>query len=133
MLEDGHYTAWFRTELGQGTGRVHLRDGKISGSDAFIRYGGSYRIDGNQFTALLTTQRHTAGPPSVFGIDEVEIQLTGTARGNFALCSGKLDRAPGMLFEVTLIPVKEENVKQPDTKINPADFHPKRLRKRKFR
>jgi hypothetical protein len=69
----------------------------------------------------------------VFGVDEVEIHLTGTAIGNYASCSGTLDQGSGMLFEVTLIPVKEENVKQPDAKFNPADFHPERLPKGKFR
>jgi hypothetical protein len=56
MLKDGHYMAWFKTERGQGTGRVLLRDGKISGGDTVITYGGSYQVDGSRFTATLTTQ-----------------------------------------------------------------------------
>ena len=133
MLADGSYIAWFGTKLGQGTGRVLLKDGKISGSDAFITYGGSYHVDGTRFTARLTTRRHTAGQPSVFGVDEVEILLTGTATGNYASCSGELEPAPGLLFEVTLIPVKEETVKQAVTRFNPEDFHPEKLPKGKFR
>lgn len=74
MLKDGHYIAWFRTERGQGTGRVLLKDGKISGGDTVITYGGTYQVDGSRFTAVLTTYRHKAGQPSVFGIDEVEIK-----------------------------------------------------------
>jgi hypothetical protein len=133
MLADGSYIAWFGTKLGQGTGRVLLKDGKISGSDAFITYGGSYHVDGTRFTARLTTRRHAEGQPSVFGVDEVEILLTGTATGNYASCSGELEPAPGLLFEVTLIPVKEETVKQAVTRFNPEDFHPEKLPKGKFR
>jgi len=33
MLIDGCYIAWFKTKLGQGTGRVLLENGKISGGD----------------------------------------------------------------------------------------------------
>ena len=33
MLKDGEYTAWYRTSQGQGTGRVFLSEGRISGQD----------------------------------------------------------------------------------------------------
>jgi hypothetical protein len=133
MLKDGHYMAWFKTERGQGTGRVLLRDGKISGGDTVITYGGSYQVDGSRFTATLTTHRHAAGQPSVFGIDKVEIKLAGTAIGNFASCSGEVEQVPGMLFQATLIPVKEEAKRQVEGRFNPADFHPERLPKGRLR
>jgi hypothetical protein len=110
-----------------------LRDGKISGGDTVITYGGAYQVDGSQFTATLTTRRHSAGQPSVFGIDKVEIKLAGTAIGNFASCSGEVDQVPGMLFEVTLIPVQQEENRRPKAKFDPADFHPERLPKGKVR
>jgi hypothetical protein len=109
MLKDGEYTAWFRTRLGQGTGRVFLSEGRISGEDAFISYGGTYAVNGSQFTATLTTRRHTAGRATVFGIDEVEIQLAGTASTRFASCSGELAQAPGLIFDVILIPAEQED------------------------
>jgi hypothetical protein len=133
MLKDGQYIAWFKTERGQGTGRVTLRNGKISGGDTVISYGGSYQVDGSHFTAILTTRRHTAGQPSVFGIDEVEIKLSGTAIGNFASCSGEVEQVPGMLSRTTLIPVKEEAGKRTEEKFNPVDFHPERLPKGRVR
>ena len=108
MLKDGEYRAWFKTSQGQGTGRVFLREGRISGEDAFISYGGTYAVNGDQFTATLTTRRHTAGRATVFGIDEVEIQLAGTVLDNFASCSGELAQVPGMIFEAILIPAREE-------------------------
>jgi len=65
MLRDGRYAAWFRTSRGEGTGIVHLADGKISGGDCFFSYGGSYQTDDDSFTAVLTTKRCAAGPPTV--------------------------------------------------------------------
>jgi hypothetical protein len=102
MLKDGKYAAWFRTSRGEGTGIVHLANGNISGGDSMFTYGGSYEIDEDRFTATLTTRRHSAGPPTVFGIDEVEVALTGTFNGRMASCSGTAEQAPGVVFEATL-------------------------------
>ena len=102
MLRDGRYAAWFRTSRGEGTGIVHLADGKISGGDCFITYGGAYQVDDDRFTATLTTKRHAAGPATVFGLDEVEVKLVGTVKGTRACCAGTAEQAPGMTFEATL-------------------------------
>ena len=133
MLTDGHYMAWFKTKLGEGTGRVLLQNGMISGADTVISYSGSYQVDGTRFAAVLKTSRHAPGQPSVFGVDEVEIKLVGTATGNFATCSGEVEEVPGMLFDVTLMPVKAEADRPPERTYNPADFRPERLPKGKFR
>jgi hypothetical protein len=103
MLREGKYAAWFRTPRGQGTGLVELVDGRISGSDSFFTYGGSYQVDQQRFTAVLTVKRHTAGSPSVFGPDEVEVDLSGTSGGAMATCSGTARQAPDISFEATLI------------------------------
>jgi hypothetical protein len=126
MLRDGEYTAWYRTSQGQGTGRVVLSEGRISGEDAFISYGGTYAVNGSAFTATLTTRRHTAGGPTVFGIDEVEIQLAGTAADRFASCSGELPQLPGLIFEVILIPVAQEDRPSRRTRA-PGTLHPQIL------
>jgi hypothetical protein len=110
MLRDGNYVAWFRTPRGQGTGLVRLAEGKISGGDTVITYGGSYEVDGDQFRATLTTKRHAAGQPSVFGVDEVELKLVGRCRGAIATCSGTLDAVPGMTFEATLILSRDQSL-----------------------
>jgi hypothetical protein len=102
MLRDGRYAAWFRTSQGEGTGIVHLANGKISGGDSIFSYVGSYEVDGDRFTAALTTRRHAAGPPTVFGIDEVEVRLTGKINGMMASCRGTAQQAPGVTFEATL-------------------------------
>jgi hypothetical protein len=102
MIRDGRYAAWFRTSRGEGTGIVQLANGNISGGDSFFTYGGSYQIDDDRFTAVLTTRRHAAGPPTVFGLDEVEVKLAGKIRGMRASCTGIAEQAPGMTFEATL-------------------------------
>lgn len=108
MLRDGKYAAWFRTPLGQGTGIVHLAGGLIAGCDCFFTYGGSYQVDQDRFTAVLTTKRHAQGPPTVFGPDEVEVNLRGVCIGAMATCSGTAREAADVLFEATLIYSREE-------------------------
>jgi hypothetical protein len=126
MLRDGEYTAWYRTSQGQGAGRVFLSEGRISGEDSFITYGRTYAVNGSQFTATLTTRRHTAGRATVFGIDEVEIQLAGTASARFASCAGEVAQVPGMILEIILIPVSEED--RPRLRTSAPDaFHPQKL------
>ena len=80
MLRNGSYSAWFRTSLREGTGIVELNDGKMSGGDPAFAYSGSYFQNGDEFSASLTTRRHTQGQPSVFDIDNVDLTVTGTSR-----------------------------------------------------
>lgn len=108
MLRDGKYAAWFRTPRGQGTGLVQLADGRIHGSDSFFTYGGTYQVDQQRFTAVLTVNRHAEGPPTVFGPDEVEVKLMGVCSGAMATCSGSAKEAPDVKFEATLIYSKDD-------------------------
>ena len=108
MLRDGKYAAWFRTPRGQGTGLVDLTEGRISGRDSFFTYGGSYQVDQQRFTAVLTVRRHAEGIPSVFGPDEVEVNLSGACSGAVATCSGTAREAPDIKFEATLIYSQED-------------------------
>ena len=108
MLRDGKYAAWFRTPRGQGTGLVDLIEGRISGRDGFFTYGGSYQVEQQRFTAVLTVKRHAEGNPSVFGPDEVEVNLAGVCGGAVATCSGTAREAPDIKFEATLIYSQED-------------------------
>jgi hypothetical protein len=103
MHRDGRYAVWFRTPRGEGTAIVHLANGRISGGDSFFTYSGAYEVDDDRFTAALTTTRHTAGPPTLFGFDEVEVEVAGSFKGRMASCSGTAKQAPGLPLEVTLI------------------------------
>ena len=103
MHRDGRYAAWFRTPRGEGTGIVHLANGRISGGDAFFTYSGSYEVDDDRFTAALKTTRYAEGPPTLFGLDEVEVELAGQFKGRMATCAGTAKQAPGLPFAATLI------------------------------
>jgi T3SS negative regulator,GrlR len=103
MLRNGSYSAWFRTQQGEGTGVVVLNDGNISGGDNVSAYTGSYVVDGDKFTASLASRRHTPGQPSVFGIDNVDLSLTGRSTPTTASCTGIAKQAPGLTFEAALI------------------------------
>jgi hypothetical protein len=108
MLRNGSYSAWFRTQRGEGTGIVVLNDGKVTGGDTVLAYTGSYVEDGDAFTALIATRRHTPGQPSVFGIDNVDLILTGKSTATTASCTGTVEQLPGMTFEATLIPIADQ-------------------------
>jgi hypothetical protein len=107
MLENGKYSAWFRTPLGEGTGVVMFKDGAITGGDSILAYTGSYSQDGNVFTADIATSRHTPGQLSVFGIDNVDLTLVGKSTPTVASCRGTSRQAPGMAFEATLIRITD--------------------------
>ena len=131
MLRDGKYAAWFRTPRGQGTGVVELVEGRITGCDSFFTYGGSYQVDRQCFTAVLTVKRHAEGNPSVFGPDEVEVNLSGMCSGTVATCSGTAREVPEIKFECTLIYSQEGELpvdaKLAVVKLNrdklPKEFH----------
>lgn len=109
MLRNGSYSTWFRTQRGEGTGIVELSDGKVTGGDTVLAYTGSYVEDGNTFTASIATQRHTQGQPSVFGIDDVDLALTGNSSAPVtASCTGTVKQIPGMTFEAVLIRIADQ-------------------------
>jgi hypothetical protein len=108
MLENGNYSAWFRTQQGEATGVVVLNDGRVTGGDNVSSYSGSYFVDGDKFTAAISTWRHTQGPLSVFGIDNVDLTLTGKSTPTTASCTGTAKQAPSLTFEATLIRIAEQ-------------------------
>ena len=114
MLRDGKYAAWFRTSRGEGTGIVYLANGKVAGADSIFSYSGTYQLDGDRFTATLMTQRYAAGPTTLFGIDEVEVKLSGAFKGTMASCSGTSEQAPDMRFEATLLLSQEHQPPRPE-------------------
>ena len=41
MMRNGSYSAWFRTQLGEGLGVIALSDGVLTGGDSVSRYTGA--------------------------------------------------------------------------------------------
>jgi hypothetical protein len=120
MLKNGQYSAWFRTPLGEGTGIIMLRDGRVSGGDTVLEYAGSYRQTGDKFTAAISTKRHTPGQLSVFGIDNVDLAVTGKSAGTVASCRGRSLQEPGMDFEATLVRIAEPPIRLPKRTAPPS-------------
>jgi hypothetical protein len=108
MLRDGEYAAWFKTPRGEGTGIVFLANGKIAGGDSVLSYSGTYEVHEDRFTATLSTKRFAAGHPTLFGVDEIELKLTGHINGVTASCSGMAEQAPELPFHATLIRVQDQ-------------------------
>ncbi len=106
MIQNGEYAAWFKTPRGEGTGILLLLNGKITGGDSVLTYSGSYEVDQDRFTAVVSTRRHAAGQPTLFGIDEVQIELAGKSTGTTASCAGAAKQAPELPFQATLIRVQ---------------------------
>jgi hypothetical protein len=103
MLQNAKYSVWFKTPKGEGYGIVSLLDGNVSGGDNISEYTGTYVQDGDKFSATIAVRRHTQGQPSVFGIDNVDITLSGKSTPTTASCSGTAKQAPAMTFQATLI------------------------------
>jgi hypothetical protein len=110
MIINGSYSAWFRTRLGEGTGIVVLIDGKLTGGDTVSDYAGTYLLEGDKFTATVAVRRRTQGL-SVFGINHVDLTVTGKSSPTMASCTGTAKQAPGLVLEATLIRIAD----QPET------------------
>ena len=107
-MREGDYSVWFRTPSGTGTALVRVANGKISGGDAYIAYDGWYRLDGENFEGLINTKRHTEGPPTWFGFDQVVIRLSGKSTGRIAAGTGIVDQYPGLALDITLMWIEDE-------------------------
>jgi hypothetical protein len=123
---DGEYVVWFRTPGGNGTGRIFLADGRLSGGDAYITYEGSYQLDGDNYRAVIKTKRHAEGAPTWFGLDEVMIRIAGKFIERTADGNGTIDQCPGLELGVTLMRVHKETPR-PDVDYSRISLHPERL------
>ncbi|MDN5004537.1 hypothetical protein ACFQZO_27195 [Bradyrhizobium sp. GCM10027634] len=104
MLKDGTYAAWYETPFDQGTGIVHVADGQIWGRDSLMTYHGACKIDGDRFTATVSTKRHTDGRATVFGVyDELTLNIEGVSHGKIATYTATAGEARGIMLRGTLI------------------------------
>jgi len=101
MLQNAQYSVWFRTPAGEGHSIVSLMDGDVSGADNISYYTGTYVQGVNKFAATIAVKRHTQGPPSVFGVDNVDITLSGKSTPTTASCFGTAKQAPGITLQAT--------------------------------
>ncbi len=105
MVTAGKYAVWFKTAIGEGSGVVEFGpDGELSGGDTTYSYLGNWSRHNDRFKAALSARRFAPGPPGVFGMDEVDITVTGHCDdGVSTSCTGFARQSPGVKLEVTLI------------------------------
>ena len=103
-LRPGLYKVEFTTQIGTGAGMVVLDQGRLRGGDIAIAYLGTYTEDGDNFSADVQTRRHSSPPGvvSVFGDDDLEVQLKGTSSGTAINLEGSSQAAPGITFKAVL-------------------------------
>ncbi|MFL6809427.1 MAG: hypothetical protein ACJ8FD_10525 [Bradyrhizobium canariense] len=129
MLKDGTYAAWYKTPLDQGTGIVHIADGQIWGCDSLMTYHGSCKVDGDRFTATVSTKRHTDGRATVFGVDdELTLDIEGNCPGKVATYTATAAQAPEMILQGTLI-LTEQQAPAPERPRQIPPFNPDKLPK----
>ena len=110
MITQGKYSVWFKTPVGEGAGVVEFApDGKLSGGDTTFSYAGSWTQERERFRATLSAKRATPGPPGVFGMDEIDIVVTGHSYDSASVsCTGFAKQAPGLKLEVELIRMDDD-------------------------
>ena len=96
QVKDGLYSVRFQTAKGGGAGVVFLQNGKLRGGDTSMWYTGQYADNAGKFTANVAVARHAQGLPSIFGIDHVNIVLTGDSTETGAQTIGYSPQAPGV-------------------------------------
>jgi hypothetical protein len=103
-MRDGLYRVQFRTPLGAGTGVVVLHGDKVSGGDAGMYYTGIYTDNNGELDIKVRIGRHSATPgsSSVFGIDNANLTLRGTANGDTAQMTGTAAEARNVGFQAVL-------------------------------
>ncbi|QOZ47666.1 hypothetical protein XH89_32440 [Bradyrhizobium sp. CCBAU 53340] len=105
MITPGRYAVWFKTPVGEGAGVVEFGpDGTLAGGDDTFAYAGSWTQQGEHFKATLSARRVAPGPPGVFGLDEIDIVVSGrSVDDSSTLCTGFAKQAPGLRLEVELV------------------------------
>lgn len=105
MVTPGKYAVWFRTAVGEGSGVVEFgHDGSLTGGDDTFAYAGTWTQVDAHFKASLSARRVTPGPPGVFGLDAVDIIVSGrSADGTSLFCTGFAKQSPGITLDVELV------------------------------
>lgn len=103
-FEAGLYAIRFQTQAGAGSGVAYLENGKLRGGDAMMAYVGSYDEANGSLNAEVHVSKHTNVPNmiSVFGVNDVDIHLTGSVSGGNAALTGTAPQAPGYALKVTM-------------------------------
>jgi hypothetical protein len=94
-----------------------------------MTYHGSCQVDGDRFTATVSTKRHTDGRATVFGVeDELILDIEGNCPGKIATYTATAQQVPGMILQGTLILTEQKQPAHDEAAQRPA-FNPGKLPK----
>jgi hypothetical protein len=98
---EGFWLVQFTGVQGFGGGAVTLVNGKVFGGDSGFMYSGSYADQGGKLHAKIHVKRSFPGTQSVMGLDNFDLELTGTLQGNTIAATGSVPGSP-LRFQATL-------------------------------
>ncbi len=109
VIQAGTYKAEFETQLGAGCGVVVIEAGRIRGGDSAMFYIGTYREEGNAISAKVQVGRHTVVPTieNVFGLDNIEVEFSGSVVGGSLSLRGTSNVAPGIEMRAVLTKISD--------------------------
>lgn len=89
---DGFWIIKFTGVQGFGAGVLTLTNGKVFGGDSSMLYTGSYTQKDNNLHARVHVRFHTTVPgmQSVMGLNDFELELTGTLQGDAITATGTI-------------------------------------------
>ena len=100
------WSAEFRLPNGSnfGAGIVVLETGRILGGDSSFTYIGEYSIKDGQVSGFIRSQKfsHSINLPSISGLDDSVIKISGMAGEKKMTLIGKIDVLPGFILEIDL-------------------------------
>jgi hypothetical protein len=110
VITPGKYSVWFKTPIGEGAGVVEFAaDGTLGGGDSTFAYAGSWTQQGEHFKASLSARRVEPGPPGVFGLDAIDIIVSGrSADDSSTSCTGFAKQAPGLKLDLELVRITND-------------------------
>jgi hypothetical protein len=110
VVTAGKYSVWFKTPVGEGAGVVELgSDGGLRGGDSTFCYTGHWEQEGERLQAKLSARRTRPGPPGVFGMDDLDLTVTGRGNDDASFsCTGFASQSPGLRLELTLLRIGDD-------------------------
>jgi hypothetical protein len=110
VITSGKYSVWFKTLVGEGSGMAEFfADGTFQGIDSSFAYTGTWNLNAGRLHAKLSAWRTSPGPPSLLGVDDVDLTVTEYASdGDSVMCTGFAKQSPGLRMDITLMRVPDE-------------------------
>jgi len=84
----------------EGAGVMVLEAGRLFGGDSSFSFIGSYAVKGEKLLAKVRVKRHSEYLPNIFGIEECDLVITGTAESTQLRLIGEVVGQPGAVIQI---------------------------------